>query len=301
MSESSYEKMAGGGASAERIQEAYLQCTRQASAHYENFPVGSCLLPAEKRRHIHAVYAFARTADDFADETVDSLSVPERLALLDRWEQELMDAAGDGPLSQPLFLAVREAIRSCDLSVQLFRDLLSAFKQDVTHGPYETFADVLDYCRRSADPVGRLVLEIFGYRDPSMLIMSDRICTGLQLANFWQDLSVDIPRGRHYIPDEDLADYGIPRDLLPLPSQRQAARDLIAFQVKRTQSIFDEGRDLPLLLDRGLETEIKFTWLGGVEILNKIRRVDYQTLHFRPKLKKWEFGWLLFRAIFEPW
>ncbi len=282
------------------VEEAYARCAAQARTHYENFPVGSRLLPAAKRKHIHAVYAFARTSDDFADETYGLLSVPQRLELLDRWERQL-DLCLEGKSSEPIFAAVREAIRACGLPVQLFRDLLSAFKQDVVKDRYANFGEVLDYCRRSANPVGRLVLHIFDYRDEALHRMSDSICTGLQLANFWQDVRVDILKNRIYLPEDEMARFGVAPAQIAANAFDGRFRELLRFQVNRTWDIFHAGRELPNRLAAGLRLEIKLTWLGGTGILRKIEDLDYNTLQTRPTLSKLDFLRLLARALLEAW
>ena len=278
------------------LEEAYTQCSHQAQNHYENFPVGSHLIPQPQRKYIHAIYAFARTADDFADETVDQLSINQRIALLERWENNL-DLALDGKVQESLFLALREAIEKCQLPVQLFRDLISAFKQDVVKTRYTDFNEVLDYCRRSANPVGRLVLHTFNYRDEHLHQLSDSICTGLQLANFWQDISVDLLKDRIYLPQSDMSKFEI--DETQLKVGTTALRKLIKFQVDRTWKIFNEGSSLPEYLTRGLKFEIRLTWLGGTEILRKIEKCNYNTFHYRPTIKKWDMPRLLFKALFK--
>lgn len=280
------------------LDEAYLQCTQQAQNHYENFPVGSRLLPQPQRKYIHAIYAFARTADDFADETVEYLSPAERIALLERWESNL-DLALEGKNQEPIFIALREAIEACQLPLQLFRDLVSAFKQDVVKTRYTNFNEVLDYCRRSANPVGRLVLHTFNYRDETLHQLSDFICTGLQLANFWQDVSVDLLKDRIYLPQEDMAEFKIDENQLKNKVTPSEFRQLLKFQVDRTWKIFNQGSALPDLLGRGLKFEIRLTWLGGTEILRKIEACRYNTLQYRPKLDKWDMPKLLLKACFK--
>ncbi|MBX7157291.1 MAG: squalene synthase HpnC [Verrucomicrobiae bacterium] len=280
------------------LEEAYLQCSRQAQDHYENFPVGSRLLPQPQRKYIHAVYAFARTADDFADETVQTLTVPERIELLERWENHL-DLALEGKNQESIFIALREAIEKCQLPIQLFRDLISAFKQDIVKTRYTNFDEVLDYCRRSANPVGRLVLHVFNYRDETLHQLSDKICTGLQLANFWQDVSVDLLKDRIYLPKNDMDTFQIDETQLKNNADTPQFRNLLKFQVDRTWQIFNEGKRLPEYLTRGLRFEIRLTWLGGTEILRKIEKINYYTLHQRPTLSKWDILRLLPKACFK--
>ena len=200
-------------------EEAYGICGRIARQHYENFPVASLLLPAAMRPHVAAIYAFARAADDFADE--GDRAPAERLALLDDWGSRLAASVPHGPgiptsaqrlapspYADAVFLALGHTIRSCSLPVPLFEDLLSAFRQDVVRKRYGTWADVMDYCRRSANPVGRLVLRVAGHADPHLDRASDAVCTALQLANFWQDLDRDWRIGRLYVPRDEIERFG---------------------------------------------------------------------------------------------
>ena len=266
------------------LEDAYAHCEGLARAHYENFPVGSLLVPRARRRHVYSIYAFARTADDFADEGYEK-GVPEseRLQALDDWERRL-EACYRGEASHPIFIALANTARELELPQLLFLDLLSAFKQDVVKRRYRNFAEVLDYCTRSANPVGRLILLLFGYRDEKLHRLSDCICTALQLANFWQDVAVDLDKDRIYLPEEDMAQFGVTEEELRNRrfSERYAA--LLKFQVDRTQGLFDEGRELPRLVRGRLSWELKLTWLGGVTILEKIRGLGYDTMRARPRI-----------------
>ena len=275
---------------------AYARCTRQAREHYENFPVGSWLVPRRWRRHIHAVYAFARTADDLADETVDTLSVPERLALLARWRNDL-HAALRGGTEHPVFGAVARTIRECGLPVMLFDDLVGAFEQDVLKTRYATFAEVADYCRRSANPVGRLVLLIAGERDEKWHRVSDAICTGLQLANFWQDVSVDARKDRIYFPRESLDRFGVTEGEVLSGAWSDRARALVAFEVERARALFHEGAALTRHLRGRLAWEIELTRRGGLAILDKVAALDFNSFQTRPVLAKRDFARLLWGMV----
>jgi len=286
--------------SAQAIELAYEKCRRQAEKHYENFPVGSLLLPKKQRAWIHAVYAFARTADDFADENIGQLGIEDRLELLDRWEHDLDLALGGKPRGE-IFIALASAIKDARLDVQLLRDLLSAFRQDVVKNRYQNFSEVLDYCRRSANPVGRLVLQVFDYRDEQRAALSDHICTALQLANFWQDISVDIGKDRIYLPIEEMQAYGVTVDSIKNFQPTSGFRKLLRFQCERTREIFDRGRPLVGLLDKGLKLEIKLTWLGGTEILRLIAGQNYDTLSRRPHISKPRAVLLLLKALITNW
>ncbi len=288
------------------LPEAYARCHALTREHYENFPVAR-LVPKHIRPHVSAVYAFARTADDIADEGWGESGAPtpqERVDRLDAFEAELDKAAeGVGPLDPQyawIFLALANTIRETKADVQLFKDLLSAFKQDCLKLRYATHAEVLDYCRRSANPIGRLVLILHGHHDEQWFQWSDHICTALQLANFWQDVGVDIRKdGRIYIPEEDWPKFGVDRAMFDQPSTPQPLRDCLKFQVDRAQSIFDQGKPLGKALPFPLSLEIKLTWHGGTTILQKIAAQDYDTLASRPKLRKTDVPKLMAKAAFS--
>ena len=265
---------------------AYAHCEALARDHYENFPVASVLVPKRMRRHIAAVYAFARTADDYADEP--GREPGERLRLLDAFGERLHGATGaagtDPP--DPIFIALRDTMERCRLPVALFEDLLSAFRQDVVVHRYETWAGVSDYCRRSANPVGRLVLRIAGVHDVAADRASDAVCTALQLANFWQDFGRDWRAGRLYVPAEEMQRHGVSERDLDGPVTPKAWRAVLRSCVIRTRSLFDEGRSVSDAVTGRLHWELRATWLGGVRILEKIEARGYDTLHHRPTLGK---------------
>ena len=267
---------------------AYAHCERLAREHYENFPVASVLLPARMRPHIAAIYAFARTADDYADEP--GRSPEERLALLDGWERQLLDAAGGAPGSDPIFVALADTMERCRLPVQLLADLLSAFRQDITVHRYATWSDVLDYCRRSANPVGRLVLGVADIRDEPTARASDAVCTALQLANFWQDFGRDLANGRIYVPAEEMARHGATEAGLAAAAMNRAWTATMQACVVRTRALFDTGRPVADAVTGRLRWELRATWLGGVRILDKIHALGYDTLHRRPALTAIDAG-----------
>lgn len=279
------------------ITDAFAYCENLARAHYENFPVGSLLIPKAKRQHVYSIYAFARTADDFADEGYGTATTTaERLRLLDDWEFQLEHCYG-GMASHPIFVALAETVRELDLPIQLFRDLLSAFKQDVVKTRYADFSEVLDYCRRSANPVGRLILLLFGYHDESLHKLSDCICTALQLANFWQDVAVDLEKDRVYLPQNEMQRFGYSEAELFARAFNARYAELLKFQVERTWQLFAYGKDLPQLVSGRLAFELSLTWHGGTRILELIERLGYDTLRQRPKITKWDKAVLLTRAI----
>ncbi|HVA67500.1 MAG TPA: squalene synthase HpnC [Elusimicrobiota bacterium] len=275
----------------EDVEEAYAFCLRLARSHYENFPAASVLIPRRLRRHVAALYAFARIADDFADEPEYEGVRRERLL---EWRAQLADA-GHKPPRHPVFSALAETFKTLDLPKQPFDDLLSAFLQDVDKKRYADFAEVLDYCRRSANPVGRVVLMIHGLRNEELFRMSDDVCTALQLANFWQDVSVDLQKDRIYIPQQDFAACGYSEADLRMGVANERWRTLMKLEVSRARELFDRSRALPKRLPWPLSWEIRLTWLGGRQILRKIRDSGYDTLSNRPSLSRWEWLPLLAR------
>lgn len=271
-----------------------------ARAHYENFPVGSLLVPRARRKHVYSIYAFARTADDFADEGYEDASLTEesRLRSLAEWEAQLK-ACYCSEASHPVFAALAATVKELQLPEQLFLDLLSAFKQDVVKRRYADFAEVLDYCRRSANPVGRLILRLFDYRDAHLDELSDAICTALQLANFWQDVAVDIQKDRVYLPQDEMQQSGVTFEDLQARQGSVAYCRLLQFQVERTRALFQRGKALPNLVSGRLALELRLTWHGGMRILELIERQAYDTLRVRPKLTGFDKVVLLSRALFN--
>ena len=225
------------------LDQARAYCRRLATTHYENFHVASWFLPARLRPHFHSIYAYCRIADDLGDEVGNR---EQSLALLDMWGREL-DACYRGEARHPVFVALAETIRACDIPQQPFADLLVAFRQDQNVLRYQTMDDVLDYCRYSANPVGRLVLYACGYRDPEMFRLSDFTCTALQLANFWQDVSADYARGRIYLPLEDMQRYGVDEATIARREPTPAFRELMRHEVDYARQLFAQG--LPLIDD----------------------------------------------------
>lgn len=335
-------------ASAEALAAAYAACARLARAHYENFPVASLLLPRAMRPHVAAVYAFARGADDVADE--GTRSPEQRNRLLDDWltrlrarihhgdhgdhgesrhgehgEAHHRDHGGHGEISKrsssvisvppvvdssvvpvppvvkassdQIFLALGHTIREKRLPLSLFEDLISAFRQDITVRRYATWHELLDYCRRSANPVGRLVLRIAGYDDQALDRASDALCSALQLANFWQDLERDWQKGRLYVPLADVEacearDADLDRRRLT-PEWRAALERVSA----RTRALFDEGRRVPDGVRGRLRWELRLTWLGGVRILDRLERTGFDVFRERPTLGPADAPVIVWRAL----
>ena len=270
--------------------------------HYENFPVASWLCPPHLRAPIAALYAFARTADDIADE--GNAPAQQRLDDLATLRSDLMAAsagsAGSGRWPH-VFGPLAAMIALFKLPVQLMADLLDAFEQDVIKtrdgSCYETHADLLDYCRRSANPVGRLMLHLYGVKDDAALQMSDSICTALQLINFWQDLGLDIARGRHYLPRQECAAHGVSQDQLKALLQTDNTTKLIANYVYRTLAIMLNGSQLVKMVPGRAGWELRMVVQGGLRILDKIAAMDYATLKTRPKITIWDVPVMLVRAI----
>jgi len=279
------------------LNEAFAYCERITRAHYENFPVGSLLVPKNKRKHVYSIYAFARTADDFADEGYENgFDESARLDELNEWETKL-EACYCGEANHPVFVALAQTVKELRLPIDLFRGLLSAFKQDVIKHRYANFDEVLDYCERSANPVGRLVLLLFGYHEEHLHKLSDSICTGLQLTNFWQDVSVDILKDRIYLPLDEMRRFGVSIDDIKQGRHSECYAELLEFQIERTKQIFERGRALPSLVSGRLAYELRLTWLGGMRILERIEAQGYDTLGARPKITTTDKVSLLVRSF----
>jgi phytoene synthase len=277
------------------LRAAYAECRRLARRHYENFPTASYLVPRDKRDALAAVYAFARYADDVADEP----GVENRLAKLADWRAKLA-ACYTGKIDHPVFLALRDSAERFHLSRENFENLLRAFESDVVVNRHPDFASLLAYCTCSANPVGRLVLELFGHHEPSLFELSDNICTALQLTNFWQDVAIDLSRDRVYVPQDDMARFNYALDDMRGGRADRRWQKLLAFEIERTRELFERGRRLPEEVQSRLRTQLRLTWLGGNEILRKIELVSYDIFHHRPSLRIWDFVRLYWRARRSP-
>jgi len=240
--------------------DAQAYCRRLASTHYENFSVATWFLPKRLRQHFYNVYAYCRISDDLGDEVGDP--------------------------RHPVFVALADTVRRFEIPRQEFSDLLTAFRQDQTVTRYEAFSDLLGYCRYSANPVGHLVLYLCGYRDPERQRLSDYTCTALQLANFWQDVSVDYVKGRVYLPLEDLRRFGVREEQISAAQNTPAFREMMRFEVARAREWFTQGLPLPGMVNRELAIDIELFSRGGMEILNAIERQDYAVLGNRPAISK---------------
>jgi len=264
------------------LAEAQEYCSRLARTHYENFSVATWFLPQRLRQHFFNIYAYCRISDDLGDEVGDPGAA---LQLLDQWESEL-NACYAGNPRHPVFVALAETIRKFDIPRQTFANLLTAFRQDQTVKRYPTFDDLLGYCHYSANPVGHLVLYVCGYRDSGRQALSDFTCTALQLANFWQDVSVDYAKGRIYLPLEDLRRFGVSEADIADQRNTTAFCDMMRFEVQRARDWFRQGLPLAEKVDRELAIDIELFTRGGQEILNAIERQDYQVLGRRPVISR---------------
>ena len=280
--------------------EAYAVCQRLARTHYENFPVASHLLPRQMRPHIAAIYGFARTADDFADE--GALAADERLARLDDWLLRLRSCAEPGAnggvsKADAIFVALGNTIRERELPMSLFEDLLSAFRQDVTTTRYESWPELLDYCRRSANPVGRLVLRVAGHNNDELDRASDAICTALQLTNLWQDVERDWRKGRLYVPLSDMRSLGARPEDLGTGRLTVNWRNVLSLVAGRTRALYDEGRRVCDGVSGRLRFELRMTWLGGRRVLDALERDGFDVFARRPTLGAGDIPALVWGAL----
>jgi len=282
-----------GGRSPVPLETARAYCARVARSHYENFSVVSVLLPRRLIRHFHAVYAYCRWSDDIADETGGGA---EALQLLDWWRGELLLCFQGNP-RHPVMVALRETIRRFDIPPQPFLNLLTAFETDQHTNRYATFDLLLAYCGNSANPVGRLVLHLFECCDAERGAFSDEVCTGLQLANFWQDVARDFAIGRVYLPAEDLTRFGVSEADIATGRCTPEFRALMQFQVSRARAYFKRGESLLPLLPREVRGDVDLFSRGGRAILNAIERADFDVLTRRPQVTKFEKVKLMFGAL----
>ena len=279
----------------EILENAYAECIQMAQSHYENFPVASRLLPKHLRQPIAVIYAFARRADDFADE--GQLSNDERLALLNDFSNKLDSIEKGKEIDDTTFIALADVIKQHQLPVSLFHDLLTAFKMDVTKERYANFGEVMQYCRYSANPVGRLLLHLNKETSPQSLGYSDAICSALQLTNFLQDISQDLKESnRIYIPQDEMAQFGVSEDDIRNNVTNQASQKLIEYQIRRTAKLMQSGAPLGKVLKGRMGLELRMTIMGGSRILYKLNQ-QYDDVFSRPRLNKWDIAWVIYKAI----
>jgi squalene synthase HpnC len=275
------------------LEQAQLYCRQLAESHYENFHVASWLLPKRLRPHFHSIYAYCRISDDLGDEVA---SQAQALALLDVWQEQL-DACYRGEAKHPVFVALRETIRVCDIPKKPFADLLTAFRQDQTVTRYASMGDVLGYCAYSANPVGRLVLYACGYRDEERFALSDETCSALQLANFWQDIREDFARGRIYVPQDAMVAAGVDESTLSNGQATPEFRVLMRKQIADTRAMFARGARLIGMVDRELAVDLDLFTRGGLEILRAIEARNYDVLSARPTISRPRKAMLLVHAL----
>ena len=300
------------------LEDAFRYCERLAKTHYENFTVGSFLIPKALRRHVHAVYAYCRWVDDLGDEPYEPLveslaganwmheqvrsdSQPlgpsQRMALLDKWEEEL-EACFTGIPTHPAIVALQETVRAFNIPREPFLKLIEANRMEQQASRYSTYEDLLFYCDHSANPVGHLFLYLFGYSDKSMQELSDHTCTALQLTNFWQDVARDFAMGRIYIPQEDMERFGYCEEDLAAGIINQPFREMMAFEVERARDLFRKGLPLIGTLDGRIKIDIALFSLGGMKVLDAIEAQHYDVLTRRPELsKKAKIGLMIRTAL----
>ncbi|MBT3602320.1 MAG: squalene synthase HpnC [Candidatus Latescibacteria bacterium] len=272
---------------------AYDYCAKLTQSHYENFPVGSILIPKHLRPHVHAIYAFARTADDYADEP--GFTPQERLEQLQIWEDNLLTCQ-QSPVG-PIFIALAQTISTQQIPIQLLQDLLTAFRMDVQNNRHESLEALHHYCTYSANPVGRLILHLFGYRTPLAGQQSDAICSALQLANFWQDIAIDYSRDRIYLPKQDMANFGVTEADLKQQNTTPQFKALLAHLIQHTEQLFHQGFPLLTHVKGRLRYELRLTWLGGMDILKKIPQNGYDIFQNRPTVHKSDLPRFVCRAL----
>lgn len=279
----------------ETLQNAYAECIDMARSHYENFPVASRLLPKHLRQPISVIYAFARRADDFADE--GNLSNDERINALTDFGNKLDQIEQGEFVDDSTFIALADVIKQHQLPISLFHDLLTAFKMDVTKARYANFGEVMQYCRYSANPVGRLLLHLNNAATPENLGTSDAICSALQLTNFLQDISQDLEESdRIYIPQDEMEQFGVTEDDIRNKITNNASRRLIEFQIRRTIKLMQAGAPLGKVLKGRMGLELRMTIMGGSRILYKLNK-QHDDVFSRPRLNKWDIVWIIWKAI----
>lgn len=276
------------------VEDAFERCRLLACAHYENFPIASRLLPRKSRKHFFSVYAFARIADDLADEGPDQPR--ERQARLKAWKESLHDCY-DGRPRGPVFIALAETVSQHSIPIEYFLKLLSAFDQDTKVNRYETEDALMAYCENSANPVGRIILHLFGYRDQDRMLLSDHVCTALQLANHWQDVVVDASKDRIYVPMETLDRFGCSADQILKRQFTPEFGKMMAYLVSKTENLFVKGKPLSRKVGFSLSFNIRLVVNSGRQVLQKIAAQDYNVMARRPVIGTSERLIVLLRSL----
>ena len=279
------------------VEESFAYCERVVRASAENFPVASRFVPAELRPYVWAIYAFARTADDFADEPAYE---GRRAEALDHWESEL-ERCYHGDADHPVFIALREAVDKRDIPISPLRDLLTAFRIDLSQRRHSTFSSLKSYCEYAAAPVGRLMLYAFDYRDPALMRFADDLSVALQLAKIVQDVALDARRGFLYLPEEDLSHFGVTAEDLASGRLCTEMTDLMRFQVARARTYFERGRPLIAKVGRDLSFEMSLIWHGGMTILSKIEAADFDVWRRRPALDTVDKMRMVWKSAAHRW
>lgn len=274
----------------EQIAEAFEHCERLAKTHYENFSVGTRLIPGELRKHFYSLYAFCRGVDDLGDEVEG-----DRLAMLDEWEKELELCYAGSP-THPFFIALSETIKQFEIQRDPFNRLIEANRRDQAVFKHPNYEELLDYCDHSANPVGHLVLYIFGHREPELHSLADNTCTALQLANFWQDVERDYKIGRIYLPSEDMERFGVTEEMIGSGKVTPEFRNLMRFEVDRTRGLFIKGYELVHRVKGQAKIDLALFTGGGLTVLREIEKLDYDVLTKRPEVSKFTKFRLLISA-----
>lgn len=278
------------------LANGYAYCLQIAKNHYENFPIALFLMPREKQKYIAAIYAFARMADDIADEFNQS-NANERKSKLEEVEKQLLDCY-QGKTHSLLFIALADTIKACQIPQELFLQLLQAFKMDLTITRYDNFTDLLNYCQHSANPMGRLFLKVFDIQDEQTYLYSDKICTALQLTNFWQDIGIDLNKDRIYIPHQELKKFDLTEQDIENKVYNPAFCDLLKHLTTMTHDFFSEGKPILSINNKALRIYLKLTWFGGSKILDMIKDNDYDVYNKRPTLSRQDKFKLLMKSLF---
>ena len=275
----------------DNLKKAYTLCENLAKSHYENFTIASWLIPKQKRKHIYAIYSYCRFTDDLGDEYQGN-----KQKAIDQWERDLLHCYNGNP-NHPYMIALQQTIKEFDIPIEPFLKIIKANRMDQTHKRYETFSDLEKYCQNSANPVGHLILHLYGYGDIKRRTLSDYICTALQLSNFWQDIHRDYMIGRIYIPLEDLNRFGYSEDQLARKDFNDSFRNLMSFEVERTRHLFSKGYRLIETVDGYLKLDVALYTLGGLKILDRISKQGYNVLATRPTISKVTKTGLLLKAM----
>ncbi len=276
------------------IRKAYRNAIKFTKSHYENFPIISFFIPHKLKKHIAVIYQFARQADDIADE--GNYPYDFRLMLMENYKNKFTQSL-KGIYDDYFWMALVNTIYKMQLTQKYFYDLLSAFQQDITVTRYKTFDDILNYCERSANPVGRLILELFNIRNEEAIEYSDAICTALQLTNFYQDISLDYKKNRIYIPMDELKKFDISENVFELKKNNINFQQLLKYSIERVKEFYYKGEKILRYLPRELRFQIKLTILGGEKILEKIEQINYNTLNVRPLLLKKDILKIIYNAL----